>query len=235
MNEEYVSFSQSETLKKCNKCGKLLPLSSFHKLKSGKFGVNGRCKECRARTKIYITPKLPNEEWRAVVGYEGLYEISNLGRVKRCENQRLLKHLPHHQGYYLISLYRNGVGEFKLLHRIIAEAFIPNPENKPCIDHINTIKSDNRIENLRWVTQKDNMNNPITKKKMSDSFNTELQRESQPSRSVDMLSMNNDYEQTFKSISEASRFVNGNVAAIHRCCCGKQNYAYGHKWKYNTI
>lgn len=68
-------------------------------------------------------------------------------------------------GYLFVTLFNKGVTKIFLLHRLIAEAFIPNPENKPCIDHINGIKSDNRVDNLRWVTYKENMNNPITRKR----------------------------------------------------------------------
>lgn len=86
-----------------------------------------------------------------------VYEVSNLGRVKL--NGEIVE--PYiNSGYYMI-------GTFKI-HRAVAELFIPNPENKPCIDHINTIKTDNRAENLRWVTAKENMNNPLTRKQLSE-------------------------------------------------------------------
>lgn len=87
-----------------------------------------------------------------------VYEVSNLGRVK--VNGALIE--PHITacGYCSISNFS--------VHRAVAELFIPNPENKPFIDHINTIKTDNRAENLRWVTSKENMNNPLTRKHVSE-------------------------------------------------------------------
>lgn len=88
-----------------------------------------------------------------------IYEISNLGNVKI--NGKLIKPRVNNSGYYIIC--------HKVLHKIIAELFIPNPYNKPYVDHINTIKTDNRIENLKWVTQKENCNNPLTRKNMSKS------------------------------------------------------------------
>lgn len=71
------------------------------------------------------------------------------------------KHLSS-TGYYNYCIYINNEAKYYNVHRLVAEAFIPNPDNKPCIDHINTIRTDNRIQNLRWVTQSENMRNPIT-------------------------------------------------------------------------
>ena len=120
------------------------------------------------------------EIWKDVKGYEGIYLISNIGRVKRidCKNtqkERILKNCKCN-GYYGVSLSKNGAKSLELIHRLVAEAFIPNPENKPCIDHINTIKSDNRVENLRWVTYKENSNNPLTKKNISTSKKAQNRR-----------------------------------------------------------
>lgn len=84
-----------------------------------------------------------------------VYEVSNFGRVK-CNGEIVEPHIEH--GY-------PAYGKF-YIHRAVAELFIPNPDNKPHIDHINTIRTDNRACNLRWVTAKENQNNPITKEKI---------------------------------------------------------------------
>lgn len=101
------------------------------------------------------------EIWKDITGYEGLYQISNLGNVvslnfNRENKRKQLKKLTR-TGYYYVCLSKNNVKKNKNLHRIIAEHFIPNPENKPQINHKNGIKKDNRIENLEWVTSKENM------------------------------------------------------------------------------
>lgn len=102
-----------------------------------------------------------NERWRWVKGYEGLYLVSDMGRVlstpKRghCGELRTLK--TNRYGYKVVSLYKDGRGrEFKV-HRLVARAFIANTNNKPDVNHKNGIKTDNRAENLEWVTPSENM------------------------------------------------------------------------------
>ena len=113
-----------------------------------------------------------HEIWKPIRDYEGLYEVSNLGGIKRLENdknrkEKILKPYKNKLGYLCINLCRDNKVKQMYVHRLVAIAFIPNPENKPCIDHINTIPNDNRVENLRWVTYKENMNNELTKEKLS--------------------------------------------------------------------
>lgn len=119
-----------------------------------------------------------SEIWKPVVGYEGFYEVSSFGKVRslkrtrkgKCESEcgvkeRLLKPSKHTKGYLVCGLSKDGKLKYFKVHRLVAEAFLPNPENKEQIDHINTIKTDNCISNLRWVTPKENTNNPLTREK----------------------------------------------------------------------
>ena len=90
------------------------------------------------------------------------YKISNLGNIKNKKTNRILKPVINVQGYYIIDLRVNGSRFTKKLHRLIADAFIENPENKPYIDHINNDKQNNNINNLRWATaSENNMNKSI--------------------------------------------------------------------------
>lgn len=111
-------------------------------------------------------------ERRPVVGYEGLYEVSNMGEVFSLNYrgvkgaERKLSLSKHPEGYLSIGLYQDGLRRLVLVHRLVLEAFVPNPDNKPCCDHIDTDRTNNCVTNLQWVTRKENQNNPLTRKKM---------------------------------------------------------------------
>lgn len=112
------------------------------------------------------------EVWRDVVGYEGLYQVSNLGRVKsldrlingRCSGhktkfeERILKTFTNKKGYYRVGLVKNRKQIKYFVHRLVAIAFIPNPENKPYINHKDETPYNNNVNNLEWVTPKENSN-----------------------------------------------------------------------------
>ena len=107
------------------------------------------------------------EVWKDIEGFEDYYKISNLGNVYSKRNERNLKPCLTKKGYYVVGLSKNNEAKTLNIHRLIGLHFIPNPENKPCIDHDNNVRHDNRIINLKWATIKENNNNrtitPITK------------------------------------------------------------------------
>lgn len=118
------------------------------------------------------------EIWKSVKGYEGLYEVSNLGRVRsidrivRCNSGIniikgcILKQYLEKKGYLRVHLCNKQIGKHFLVHRLVAEAFIPNPDNKPTVNHINHDRTDNRVENLEWATFSEQMDK-ITLDKLS--------------------------------------------------------------------
>ena len=161
------------------------------------------------------------EEWRPIKDYEGLYEVSNMGRVKslkRCDalgrkkEEKILSGRCNKYGYLRVNLYKNGIRKDFFIHRLVAEVFIPNPENKPDVDHINTIRTDNRDKNLRWVTPKENRNNELTKKHNSESqkgkiVSEETRKKLSESHKGENSSMygKQHTEETKKKISESKK------------------------------
>lgn len=115
------------------------------------------------------------EEWRDIKGYEGYYQVSNFGNVKSLERvvcdgsiraSRIVKNRLDDKGYYHVNLRKDLINKTAKVHQLVARAFIQNPEDKKWIDHINTIRTDNHIDNLRWVTPKENYHNKLSKAKM---------------------------------------------------------------------
>ena len=96
--------------------------------------------------------------WKDIEGYKGHYQISNYGNVRSLKKDAFLMKGAYLKGYKIISLWKNGIGKMFRIHRLVAAAFIPNPENKPCVDHIDGVRFHNFVENLRWCTQDENMN-----------------------------------------------------------------------------
>lgn len=107
------------------------------------------------------------ETFLSVPGYDGLYEVSNLGNVKSLRSGRLMKRSLSSIGYEMTTLTKDGKQKTYLIHRLVALAFIPNPENLEEINHKDEVKTNNRVENLEWCTRKYNLNYGTYRERMS--------------------------------------------------------------------
>ena len=194
------------------------------------------------------------EIWKDIEGYEG-YQVSNKGRVKSTivrKEGKLLKPSVNKLGYLQVSLFVNGKNKTRYVHRLVAETFLPNPDNKPEIDHINTDKTDNTVwlnedgsvnydkTNLRWVTRKGNMNNPLTKEKCSETHKGMEQLTTRggkhpKAKKVQQFTKDGLFIKEWGTPKEASREMGFKSSVnIIGCCNGRQKTAYGFIWKYVT-
>lgn len=181
-----------------------------------------------------------------VVGYEGLYEVSNYGNVKSlerdenghiCNGKRgnyhrkekmLKKHLSTAKGkqYYDVVLYKGKEHKNKMIHQLEGEAFLPNPENKPFIDHIDTNGLNNILTNLRWCTQKENCNNKLTLQNMKEANRCNM-------KPILQYTLDGVFVKEWESVREAIRFYNAG-SGIGNCLNGRAKTCKGFIWKYKN-
>lgn len=162
------------------------------------------------------------ELWKDIKDYEGLYQVSNLGRVKRVATGRILKPLKHTKGYLNIGLYKNHTASKKLIHRLVAQAFIPNPENKAEINHIDEDKTNNISSNLEWSTRKENVNYGTHNERMSKT------------QSIPIIATNltTGKSQEFYGTGECARQLGLHASSIRKVLKGIYKQTGGYTFKY---
>ena len=171
------------------------------------------------------------EHWKAIAGYEGLYEVSDMGRVKSLKfwKEKILKPQKDKGGYLHVGLSKDGHTKQLLVHRIVAEAFVPNPNNLETVNHKDEVKTNNTVTNLEWMSIKDNNNYGNRNKRSSEA------RLNHPafSKKVQMFDKSTgELLATFPSIHEAERVTGIAQSHISSCCLGKLKSAGGYKWRY---
>ena len=160
------------------------------------------------------------EEWRDIKDFN--YQVSNLGRVRNSKGLIIKPHI-NKCGYIELHLGKEGKHFNKKVHRLVAEAFIPNPENKPEVDHIDTDKTNNIVSNLRWASKVENANNPLTilNRRNNNGKNKITQQ----------YSLDNILIAEFKSSSEAARVLQLDRRPLSKAAQFNKVYG-GYIWKY---
>lgn len=177
------------------------------------------------------------EEWKDIKGYPN-YQVSNMGRVKSLERnvvrgrgglykieEKILKSVKNNGGYFSVSLSKENKSKYFSVHRLVASAFLPNPDNLPQVNHINEIKTDNRVENLEWCDRSYNINFGTRNKRASASCQKPILQVTKQGKII----------HKWNSVREVERELGFNRSNIIKCCKGKLKLAYGYVWKYKDV
>lgn len=185
------------------------------------------------------------EEWRDVVGYEGFYQVSNMGRIRSLTRTfvrsdgstatykgRLIT--PVGRPYLHVSLSKNNVQSRVRVHRLVAKTFVPNPDNLPCVDHIDCDKTNDRADNLRWCTSLQNTRYAKENGLLNGNFHYELLAEESKlaMKAPRMVPIIRDDGKAYDSIADAARDMGVTCGAISHVLRGLVRTCKGHSFKY---
>lgn len=177
------------------------------------------------------------EEWRDIAGYEGLYQISNLGRVKSLNRMingsygskkvikcRMLRPVDNSKGYKCVLLCKDGKKCRTYIHHIVAQAFVANPDKCSEVNHKDEDKSNNRADNLEWCTRRYNVNYGTARERITNNMTG-------PYKSKQVICVETGI--VYASSMEAERKTGASHSNIIKCCLGKQKTTGGYHWKYS--
>ena len=178
-----------------------------------------------------------NEIWKDIEGYDGAYQVSNMGRVKSVARlttrlnqfgvheyripEKVLRQRMGTSGYLCVNLHHDGKQVTEMIHRLVALHFCKGYADGMTVNHIDEVKTNNRADNLEWVTQKENNNH-----------GTGIARRKKHPKEVVQMSLTGEVIRTFPSLKEAAKAVNRDPTRIGHCCHGRKKTAAGFKWKF---
>ena len=189
------------------------------------------------------------EIWKDIIGYEGLYQVSNYGRVKslnyhRTGKEKLLKAVKKSDEHLYVDLWKNGIRKHCFVHRLVAEAFIPNPENKSIVHHIDNNPQNNNVDNLVWLTHEEHAaEHPEFFKAGNEAIRKAGSKATIKaySKPINQFTLDGLFLRVWPSAMEIQRELGCCQRSIHYCCKGRKYHygkwynitqAYGYKWEY---
>lgn len=184
---------------------------------------------------MQLTLEFSVNRWKDISGYEDIYQVSKNGQVKSFHKNsiRILAQKTDKYGYLIVGLYYKKQRKHIGVHRLVALAFIPNPQNKPEVNHLDGDKTNNNDWNLEWATTAENIQH---------AFNTGIKvgpsgKNHRRSKPIDMFDLNGNYIRSFESMNIASNQTNNPLSAIWQVCAKKPGHhtAGGFKWAYSVI
>lgn len=181
-----------------------------------------------------------NEIWKDVVGFEGLYQVSNLGRIKSLSKnvgfyfrkEKILSNCYQNNGYLVVNLSKKTEVSRKSIHRLVAQAFIPNPERKAQVNHKDGNKQNNCVSNLEWCTDSENKRHAFKTGLNKHTPPIRIGKENGSSKSVIQYDCSMSFVKKWDCIMEASKNNRIDNSSITKCCKGKLKTAGGFIWRY---
>ena len=187
---------------------------------------------------------MSEEIWKDIKGYEGKYKISNFGKVKslyfinrqaKIPREKILSYGYNLQGYPFVHLCKNNItSKVIYIHRLVATHFINNPQNLKCVNHINGIKTDNRVENLEWCTQKYNIQQSFKNGQQKPTWINKTGKLNPLSKKVNQYDLNNKFIRTWDCMRDVERELNIYAINVSKCCRNVIKSAGGYKWRFTN-
>ena len=171
-----------------------------------------------------------NEIWKPIDGTNGQYEVSNTGKVRNAKKKNELKFQRDNKGYLRLRVTVNRVRKSYKIHREVAKAFIPNPENKPQVNHIDGDKSNNAVSNLEWVTNIENARHALENGLWGNVLKASQESNNRIKRPIKATHLETKKEICFESVSEAERYCK--TKHINQVLSGKRKTANGYTFEY---
>ena len=178
------------------------------------------------------------EVWKPIKGFEGLYEVSNLGNIKSfprkytIKKEKILSSCIMNNGYLCVALSKNHKGKTYLIHRLVAETFIPNPNNYSCINHKDGNKLNNKIDNLEWCSYSYNSKEAYRIGLKKSVWKGKFDKENSNSKKINQYDLEGNLIKKWNSTMEIERQLGINHSNISACCKGRYKKSNGYIWRY---